>query len=245
MLAILSMDVEDVDATSHYEKPSEQWTTESALKSLVREFPDFKDRIRDKHILDFGCGDGFQTIAMARSGAARVVGVDIADQRLEHGRAAASEDDPVCFVTETDELFDLVISQNAFEHFNDPAVILQEMSKRLNKKGRAIVSFGPPWKAPYGGHMYFFTRLPWVTLLFSENTVLRIRSLYRNDGSTTYTGDLNQMTLKKFKDLIISSPFDAVEQRYSGIRGWHFLTRVPIIRELFTNHISVVLAKPV
>ena len=62
-------------------------------------------------------------------------------------------------------------------HFGDPAGVLDLMRGLVNVQGRLMITFGPPWLAPYGAHMHFFTKLPWVHLLFSEQTVLRVREL--------------------------------------------------------------------
>ena len=78
--------------------------------------------------------------------------------------------------------FDIVLSHNSMEHFGDPARILDVMKSALKPDGRLYITFGPPWYAPYGSHMHFFTRVPWVNLLFSERTVMAVRARYRNDA---------------------------------------------------------------
>ena len=94
----------------------------------------FFDMIRGKTALDFGCGAGAQAVEMARMGAVRVIGLDIQPHRLAKAAQLArqhSVSDRCKFVTTTDELVDIIISKDAFEHFADPAAILRRMSELL------------------------------------------------------------------------------------------------------------------
>src|SRR6266849_5827035 len=53
-------------------------------------FPEFREVIRDKSVLDFGCGPGYQVAAMADAGA-RVTGVDNNPQALAMAKRIAGE----------------------------------------------------------------------------------------------------------------------------------------------------------
>lgn len=72
------------------------------------------------------------------------------------------------------------------EHFSHPVRAINQMKYLLNQMGRVIITFGPPWYAPYGSHMQFFTKLPWVNIFFPENIVMNVRSHYRDDGAKRY-----------------------------------------------------------
>ncbi len=52
--------------------------------------------------------------------------------------------------------FDVVISQNSMEHFGNPEDIIEKMFSLTRPNGRTLITFGPPWFAPYGSHMHFF-----------------------------------------------------------------------------------------
>ena len=54
------------------------------------------------------------------------------------------------------------------EHFPEPEETLKEMISALTPEGRLFITFGNPWFSPYGSHMQFFTKVPWVNILFSE-----------------------------------------------------------------------------
>ena len=141
--------------------------------------------------------------------------------------------------------FDIVISQNSMEHFKDPQGEILRMKNALAEGGKLLITFGPPWFAPYGSHMMFFTRFPWVNLLFSELTVMRVRSRYRDDGVSHYGGTeegLNKMSVAKFERIVKSCGMKVVYRKYEGVKRLPAVTSLPLLRELLTNHITVVLA---
>lgn len=172
---------------------------------------DFFDKVKDKVVVEFGCGEGMDAIEIARNGARRVIGLDIREEVLELARKnaqAAGLSDICSFSTTADEPADIVVSVDAFEHFGDPAGILRIMSGLLKPTGEVLVSFGPTWYHPLGGHL--FSVFPWAHLLFSEKALIRWRATFRDDGATRFgevAGGLNQMTIAKFEALIASSPF--------------------------------------
>jgi hypothetical protein len=73
--------------------------------------------------------------------------------------------------------------------------------------GEVLVSFGPTWRHPLGGHL--FSVFPWAHLMFSEQALIRWRSTFKTDGATRFSevaGGLNRMTIAKFERLIADSP---------------------------------------
>ena len=145
--------------------------------------------IAGRDVLDFGCGLGYQSVAIGLKGATRVVGVDISQPGLENGRKTAAEvgvADRVKFAdrisSDMRKQFDVVISLNSMEHFSDPGVHFRSWRTPFDRAGLCSITFSPPWYAPYGGHIYFFTRVPWAHFLFSERTVMAVRSRFRADG---------------------------------------------------------------
>jgi SAM-dependent methyltransferase len=176
----------------------------------------FGDRIWDelagRVVIDFGCGSGAETVEIARRGAARVIGLDIRERVLDQARVAARKagvSDRCVFTTSTDERADIVLSMDSFEHFDDPAGILVCMERLVKDDGKILIEFGPPWYHPLGGHL--FSVFPWAHLIFSEKSLLRWRSDFRQDGATRFCeidGGLNQMTLRRFKRIVAQSPFE-------------------------------------
>jgi SAM-dependent methyltransferase len=226
---------------------------DGALGLLQEKIPRFEERARGRAVVDFGCGAGAQAVALARGGAAKVLGVDTDLRALEAARALARQhkvEDRVTFVPEArpeDEgAFDLVLSQNSMEHFPEPERILRLMLALVRPGGELLITFGPPWFAPYGSHMRFFTPVPWVNLLFSEETVMAVRARFRDDGARRYTevrNGLNKMTVARFERLMAGLPGEVTYRRYDGVWGADPLCALPVARELFVNHITCVFAR--
>ena len=172
---------------------------------------DFFRRISGKLVIDFGCGEGGEAIEMALKGADRVIGLDIREEILSTARRKAMEagvQDLCFFTSHTQELADIVVSVDAFEHFADSAAILRKMSELLRPQGEVLVSFGPTWYHPLGGHL--FSVFPWAHLIFSEKALIRWRSTFKTDGATRFgevAGGLNQITIDRFEKLVADSPF--------------------------------------
>ena len=229
----------------------QEWSADDPLRLLRRVFPGRLDDLAGREVLDLGCGAGLQAVALAQGGARRVVGIEIAPESTDAGRRLAMEagvaDRVEIRATLDDDdtaRFDLIISQNAMEHFRDPRTVLAQMKRVLAPGGSILITFGPPWYAPYGGHMYFFTRLPWVSLLFSERTVMRVRARFRDDGATRYdelAEGLNRMSLAKFERLVAEEGFIVASRRDDHVRQMTWLGRLPLVRELFTVQVSCVL----
>ena len=141
--------------------------------------------------------------------------------------------------------FDIVISHNSFEHFPDPIFILSQMMVAIRPHGKILITFGPPWFAPYGAHMGYFTKMPWVNIFFSEKTVMNVRASFRKDGAKRYEdveGGLNKMTVAKFERIIAASGLKIEYRRCDCVKSLNFLGNLPYVRELFINHVSCICA---
>ena len=202
--------------------------------------------LQDKTILDFGCAIGIGCIEMAQQGARRVIGLDIRPEPLEMAREAAQVagvSETCEFVESVDEPVDVIVSIDAFEHFDDPAAILEVMDRLLKDDGFVLLSFGPTWYHPLGGHL--FSIFPWSHLVFTEKAQIRWRSDFKHDGATRFSeveGGLNQMTIRRFTRLVEDSSFRFEWFRAVPIRPlkWahHRLTR-----ELTTSVLECKLVK--
>jgi SAM-dependent methyltransferase len=173
---------------------------------------EFFTRIAGKVVIDFGCGEGADAVEMARKGARRVIGIDIREDVLQAARQKALDagvQNTCTFARSTKEPADVVVSMDAFEHFADPAEILRTMNALLRPAGEILVSFGPTWYHPLGGHL--FSVFPWAHLIFSENALIGWRSTFKTDGATRFgevAGGLNQMTIARFEELVAGSPLE-------------------------------------
>lgn len=227
-------------------------TLDGALDLLKRVYPDLAQLVGGKRVLDFGCGAGLQSIALAKTFDCHVTGLDTNEDTLALARRNAQEhgvgDDQVAFASSLDVAqdhpFDVVIAKDSFEHFDDPRGALAAMAGAIHEHGIVLITFGPPWLAPYGSHMHFFCKLPWVNVFFSERTVMRVRAHYRDDGAERYQdveSGLNKMTIRRFESLIRECHLRTAQRRYDCVREANFLGKLPLLREFFINHVTVVL----
>jgi SAM-dependent methyltransferase len=201
---------------------------------------------RGKDVLDFGCGAGAETVELATV-ARSVYGLDIVPRLLEQARhrAAASGVERNCtFGSELPrDKVDVIVSLDSFEHFDDPASVLQSMFDLLRPGGQVITSFGPTWYHPYGGHL--FSIFPWAHLVFTEAALLRWRSDIRSDGATRFReveGGLNQMTIGRFERLVKESPLRVVSLEAVPIRRLERFNG-PLTREFTTAIVRCVLSR--
>jgi SAM-dependent methyltransferase len=196
--------------------------------------------VEGKTVISFGCGQGADLIECARRGARKAIGVDIREGVLEKACQAARQagvSDRCQFTTKAEEKADLIISINAFEHFDNPAEILRVMRSLLKEDGYVITAFGPTWYHPLGGHL--FSVFPWAHLIFTEKALLRWRADFKADGATRFAevgGGLNQMTISRFEQIVRESQFRFESFETVPITR---LRRVSnrFTRELFTSYV--------
>jgi len=211
-----------------FHPPKDSGTAYETRTKVVRSLGDsFLEGIAGKTVIDFGCGEGDEAIELARGGANRVIGIDIREEvlRVARQKASASGVNHVCsFVQNTQEHADVIISLDAFEHFAEPAAVLQIMSTLLKADGEVVASFGPTWYHPLGGHL--FSVFPWAHLIFSEEALIRWRSGFKTDGATRFgevAGGLNQISIRKFERIVAESPLQFASLEAVPIRKLRWL----------------------
>ena len=101
--------------------------------------------LQGKRVLDFGCGGGILSEALADSGA-RVVGIDLAAAVLEAARAHRG-DKAIDYIRASGaelvargEVFDVVTCMEMLEHVADPAAILRDIHTLLRPGGLVFLS---------------------------------------------------------------------------------------------------------
>ena len=235
-----------------YQQKDSAITIDAALDLLHRVYPNLSSLVSGKRVVDFGCGTGHQSIALVKKYDCTVIGIDTnkntIKKAINNAKIHSVSSQQLSFVESISpdmlNSFDVVISQNAIEHFGDPEQILNEMNSLLKDSGIVLLTFGPPWLAPYGSHMQFFCKVPWINILFSEKTVMKVRSNFRNDGAVRYEeveSGLNRMTVTRFENIVSSNNLKLRAKNYECIKGMNWLAKLPVLRELFINHISAVL----
>ncbi len=107
---------------------------------------------RERKFLDIGCGSGQYSVEFARRGAAKVLGIDIAENMLDLARASAKAKnvESICEFRRSDVLhldttasFDVTIAIGLFDYIADPTPLLERMKSLTTDK--VIASFPRRW----------------------------------------------------------------------------------------------------
>ena len=166
------------------------------MAGFARTLDELYAQAAPRTVLDVGCGEGVLSAQWAqRPGTERVVGIDLADPKLEaewatrrhpnlEFRALAAErtDYP-------DRSFELVAATEVLEHVSDPAVVLAEMARVASGHLLVSVPHEPLWRAlnmargaylkdlgNTPGHLNHWTRRGFVNLCNRHGTVVEVRS---------------------------------------------------------------------
>ncbi len=200
--------------------------------------PEFIRSIKGRSVIDFGCGTGSEAVELAQRGAGRVIGIDIHEGNANAARELAEREgvgDICTFAGSTTERADVIVSIDAFEHFSDPAAILETMRNLLKPDGCVFAAFGPTWYHPLGGHSLCV--FPWAHFVFTERALLRWRNSLKQqrDNATRFSDEgLNQMTIRRFERLVEQSPFQFAELNLIPIRKLRLIAN-RLTREVTTS----------
>jgi SAM-dependent methyltransferase len=104
------------------------------------------DFVRQKRVLDAGCGSGYGSLLLAAAGAAQVVGIDLdpasieqAQQRYLHPRVSYVVDDCQTIAAASGP-WDVICSFENIEHLTEPQRFLAAAAQQLAADGVLIVS---------------------------------------------------------------------------------------------------------
>lgn len=102
--------------------------------------------VRDRRVLDFGCGSGYGSAQMAAC-AHSLLGVDIASDAIAHARQHYPRNNLrfECISADTvlpfaDSSFDTILSFQVFEHVRHPARYLAEIRRLLTADGTLVLA---------------------------------------------------------------------------------------------------------
>lgn len=243
--------------SSEYSGATLNYTVQNALDFPKKTIPNFLEYVKGKSVLDYGCGPGYQAVAMAQQGAKTVVGLDINPNWLERANALAAQNqctDRVSFFEAGSFLadssnrgkFDVVLCCGSFEHFGDSGKELAHMKTMTRPGGRILITFAEPWLSPHGSHMDNFCKVPYLNILFSEKTVMSVRSRFKDDGAKRYEdilSGLNRMTLAKFERIIRNSNLTVEYQHFFATKNLPVVKNIPYLREFLVSAVTCILVK--
>jgi SAM-dependent methyltransferase len=189
------------------------------------------------NVLDFGCGLGEETLRWAqRCPNVNFTGIDTNVNSIASARAQDRAN--LRFLTQIPEgeVFERIVSLDAFEHFVEPEKVLRTMKELLAPGGEILVSFGPTWLHPRGSHIP--VPILWNQFFFTESALLKWRAKYRADGARTWEeAGMGRMTIKKFGNLVKEEGFQLENFQAVPIRATRFLHN-KVTREFLTSHVT-------
>jgi SAM-dependent methyltransferase len=130
--------------------------------------------LREKKVLEIGCGNGYEVWAMAHNLGCDAYGVDVdelaawqtlAGDRVSYVRADLTRERPFEYGT-----FDRIVSYTVWEHVVRPFALLDETYKLLRPGGLAWIRANL-YAGPKASHRYRDIYFPWPHLLFSDDVV--------------------------------------------------------------------------
>ena len=112
------------------------------IPALFSMLPDLKN----KRVLDLGCGFGEHCKRFIECGAKKVVGIDISEKMLEVARNENSDQNiiyinmPMEKIAELNEQFDIVVSSLAFHYVEDFEGVVSDIYNMLDTEGIFLYS---------------------------------------------------------------------------------------------------------
>jgi SAM-dependent methyltransferase len=143
-----------------------------------------------------------------------------------------------------DDQFDLVFCREVLEHVQPQGCLqrcVNEMYRVTKKGGLCYISI-PPWHAPFAGHACMpFHYLPFraarrLALLFYKTPFMPF------DVTSWEEYGIFPITFKKMRRLIAASGFRVLATKDHHFR-LHFLTRIPLAREVAVPVVAFILRK--
>lgn len=117
-----------------------------------------------------------------------------------------------------DNLFDLVVSNNVFEHIPEPNIALKEALRVTKPGGIIYIKFDPVWTADTGGHFHHFVNEPWAHLIHSPE---KYRSMMAESGADTATVNEFPSAMNKKPVTYYRNNFPEILKNY-GVKEFYY-----------------------
>ncbi len=248
-----------------------QWDSSEDLFSLYRGLD-----VRGKQVLEIGCGIGGRTAWLMSRKPERVLALDISAEAIRTARRLQRRRIPDSrsrlefrvsgerYPELPSESVDTVLIVDTLEHVRDPRLTLSEAFRLLRPGGELF--FGTSgWYHHSAAHMSGYLPVPWLTLFFSDRTILDTarhvmhQEFYRPgywdsdppwrrwegvDDLRDRPGEhLNKVTIHQLRRDLKSLPFRERELRVVGfrrggiLRSLNLMSHVPLLREFWHSYL--------
>ena len=183
-------------------------------------------------VTEIGSAEGGVLAAFVQKGAAKAIGTDIVENRLEMGDNISKKVDlPIEFLyhdiitepikPEWEKASDLVILRDVIEHLDDTYEALNNIKKIIKPGGYLFVTF-PPYHSPFGGHQHTVQnrlgKIPYIHLLPNFLFQKFIASGVEGDIGEVKRLQKIRLTPKKFTDAAEKAGYEIYHKDFYLLR---------------------------
>ncbi|MCK9300914.1 MAG: methyltransferase domain-containing protein [Bacteroidales bacterium] len=214
-------------------------------------------------VLEVGCGDGGNLLPFAER-ECNVLGVDISEVRINDAinyfRDAGAKGNFIASdffklkLNKQKKRYDLVVSNDVYEHIIDKRMFLNEIKEILNPGGVFFISF-PAWQMPFGGHQQIsknkiISHLPFIHLFpnFLYRAIFKLGGEKEDFIKGMMEIKSTRTTIEQFESLIKEADYKIINRELYFINPHYetkfglkprilspILARIPYIRNFFTT----------
>ena len=238
----------------------------AAKEGFWQKFAGGQPSFAGKRVLEIGCGLGRRSIEIAQAGG-NSTGIDISEGCIVHAQSQRQALDPEvagrlvfrqCAVEQVESAaFDIVISEDTFEHIVDVPQAIATIKEKLAIGGRAYIGFGPLYHSPYGDHGWLqnslpFGSLPWSHLFLSRQATYKlvgkkIGQKFTDTINWPYLA-LNQHTSSQYIQMFNNSGLKIVsisttKHRRAIGKVFDAMAKLPFLGKYFTDGIYCILER--
>jgi len=189
------------------------------------------DLVRDKDVLDFGCGSGAMSLLMNRLGARSCIGIDLSEKSIETARAKVSGQaiefrcaSDTTTIELKDAAVDRIVCFDVMEHIMDYEAIIGEWLRVLRPGGMVLIHW-QPWFHPYGHHGHDYLPVPWVHVFLNhrKRTELCARIVEMPEFNAPWWDyDKNNHRINRFRDAPTSESHAEKSGFLNELTMWRF-----------------------
>lgn len=172
--------------------------------------------LKDKEVLDFGCGMGNTSLWLASEMGAKVDGFDLDPNHImvamelnrRYNIKGVNFELRNIIESPIDKVYDFIVLNDVIEHIKEEWIplILDTLIKRNLKEGGVIFFSYPPWEGPHASHLQRAIKIPWIQF-FPQKYVHSLiqqnnRKLVGKKDLMTEYMELNHMTHRKLMNFL-------------------------------------------
>ncbi len=219
-----------------------------------------KPNLKNKSVLDFGCGHGALCVDLANSGAETVIGIDLEEKLLDFAKENLNQNysqllSKIEFKKKNllnenfDKKFDLIVTKDTFEHTLNLPDVLDKFYDILERGGKVYAGFGPLYNSFNGDHGRTQLMLPWLHVILPDNFII---NRYNKNNSIKINKiedlGLSKYSFKEYKKIFEDSKFEIEvfitnQSDHPISKIFNLLSKVKLLEEYFTYNIYCILKK--